>query len=133
MLKQFPSDKTNLFWFAGSKPSQLIFLLKLVSDFLENNPNKFLCINKVLSLSFSMLSISILHKNLKYKKNSNVKKNIQKHSTLSLIRVAYMSWSTRFLTVEACWGLFIFHSVSFSLKFLFLFNNRHGFFDFKMS
>ena len=32
-----------------------------ISAFLENNPNKFLYINKVQSLSFPMMSISILH------------------------------------------------------------------------
>ena len=39
----------------------LIFLVQLVSTFLGNNPNKSLYINKVQSLSFPMISISILH------------------------------------------------------------------------
>ena len=34
---------------------------------------------------------------------------------------------------ETCVGFFIFDSVSFLLKFIFLFSKIHGLFDFKMS
>ena len=43
-----------------------------------------------------------------------------------------MSWSTKFLSLKVFVGFFIFYSVSFLLKFTFLFNKKGGFFDFKL-
>ena len=45
----------------------------------------------------------------------------------------YLSWSTRFVPLKLCVGFSTFDSVSFLLKFIFLFNKMHGFFDFKTS
>ena len=39
-----------------------------------------------------------------------------------------MSWSARFFSAKVCWGFFIFDSVLFLLKFIFLFNKRYGVF-----
>ena len=39
-----------------------------------------------------------------------------------------MSWSARFFSVKVCWGFFIFDSVLFLLKFIFLFNKKYGVF-----
>ena len=44
---------------------------------------------------------------------------------------SYISWSTRFVS-QIC-GFSIFGSVSFLLKFVFLFNKMHELFDFKTS
>ena len=52
---------------------------------------------------------------------------------LLLICDSYMSWSTRFISLKLCVGFSIFDSVSFLLKFIFLFNKMHGLFDFKTS
>ena len=45
----------------------------------------------------------------------------------------YMNWSISFVSLALCVGFFIFDSVSFLLKFIFLFNKIHGIFDFKTS
>ena len=52
-------------------------------------------------------------------------------TVLLLIWDSYMSWSTRFVSLKLCVGFSIFDSVSFSLKFIFLFKKMHGLFDFK--
>ena len=52
---------------------------------------------------------------------------------LLLIWVSYKSWSTKFISLKLCLGFSIFDSVSFLLKFIFLFNKLHGLFDFKTS
>ena len=49
---------------------------------------------------------------------------------LLLIRDSYMSWSTRFISLKVCVGFSIFDSVSFLLKFIFLFKKKHELFDF---
>ena len=54
-------------------------------------------------------------------------------TVLLLICDSYMNWSTRFVSLKLCVGFSIFDSVSFLLKFIFLFNKMHGFFDFKTS
>ena len=43
------------------------------------------------------------------------------------------SLGTRLISLKLCVGVFIFDSVSFLLKFTFLFNKKHRFFDFKSS
>ena len=43
----------------------------------------------------------------------------------------YMSWSTKFVSLNPCVEFSIFDSVSFLLKFIFLFNKMHRLFDFK--
>ena len=48
-----------------------------------------------------------------------------------LIRNFYSSLSTKFISLKLCVGFSIFYSVSFLLKFIFLFNKKHGLFDFK--
>ena len=49
---------------------------------------------------------------------------------LQLIRVL-LNWNTRFVFLKLCVEFSIFASVSFLLKFIFLFNKIHGLFDFK--
>ena len=44
-----------------------------------------------------------------------------------------LSWSTRFVSLKLCVGISIFDSVSFLLKFIFLFSKMHGLFEFKTS
>ena len=46
---------------------------------------------------------------------------------------SYMTWNTSFVSLKLCVGFSIFHSVSFLLKFTFLFNKMHGLVDFKTS
>ena len=48
-----------------------------------------------------------------------------------LIRNFYSSLSTKFISLKLCVEFSIFYSVSFLLKFIFLFNKKHGLFDFK--
>ena len=50
---------------------------------------------------------------------------------LLLIHNSYTGWSTRFISLKVREGFFIFDSVLFLLKFIFLFNKKHGLFDFK--
>ena len=54
-------------------------------------------------------------------------------TVLLLICDSYKSWSTRFVSLKLCVGFSIFDSVSFLLKFIFLFNKMYGLFDFKTS
>ena len=51
------------------------------------------------------------------------------HHSLIFIWDSYM-WRTRFVSLKLCVGLSIFDSVSFLLKFSFLFNKKHGPLDF---
>ena len=60
-------------------------------------------------------------------------RELQLITVLLLICHSYMSWSTRFVSLKLCVGFSIFDSVSFLLKFIFLFNKMHGLFDFKTS
>ena len=57
------------------------------------------------------------------------------HTVLRFILIcdSYMSWSIRLISLKSCVGPSIFDSVSFFLKFIFLFNKIHELFDFKMS
>ena len=52
---------------------------------------------------------------------------------LLLICDSYMSWSTRSVSLKPCVEFSIFDSVLFLLKFIFLFNEMNGVFDFKTS
>ena len=54
-------------------------------------------------------------------------------TVLLLIHSSDTSWSTRFVSQKLFVGFAIFDYVSFSLNFIFLFNEKHGFSDFKMS
>ena len=54
-------------------------------------------------------------------------------TVLLLICDSYMSWSTRFVSLELPQGFSIFDSVSFLLKFIFLFNKMHELFGCKTS
>ena len=54
-------------------------------------------------------------------------------TVLLLIGDSYMSWSTRLVSVELCVGFFIFDSIPFLLKFIFLLNKMQRLFDFKAS
>ena len=58
---------------------------------------------------------------------------LQLITVLLLICNSYTSWSTWFISLKLCVGFSIFDSVSFLLKFIFLFNKKHGLFDFKTS
>ena len=60
-------------------------------------------------------------------------RELQLITALLLIRDSYMSWSTRFVSLKLCVGFSILDSISFLLKFIFLFNKKHGIFDFKTS
>ena len=44
-----------------------------------------------------------------------------------------MSWSTKFDSLKLCVGFSILDFASFLLKFIFLFNKKHGLFGFKIS
>ena len=48
-----------------------------------------------------------------------------------LICDSYICWSSRFVFLKLCVGFIIFDSVSFLLKFIFLFNKMQGLFDFQ--
>ena len=50
-----------------------------------------------------------------------------------IIYDSYMSWSTRFVSLNLCVGFPIFDSVFFLLKPILLFNKMRGLFDFKTS
>ena len=52
---------------------------------------------------------------------------------LLLICDSYMSWSTRSVSLKPCVEFPIFDSVLFLSKFIFLFNEMNGLFDFKTS
>ena len=58
-------------------------------------------------------------------------RELQLITVLLLIYGSYMNRSTRFVALKLCVGFSIFDSVSFLLKFIFLFNKIHGLFDFK--
>ena len=58
---------------------------------------------------------------------------LQLITVLLLIRNSYTSQSTRFISLKLFIGFSIFGSVPFLLKFTFLFNKKHGLFDFKTS
>ena len=60
-------------------------------------------------------------------------RKLQLITVLLLICDSYMNWSTKFLSLKLFVGFSIFDSSSFLLKFIFLFNKMHGFFDFKTS
>ena len=60
-------------------------------------------------------------------------RELQLITVLLLICDSYMSWSTSFVSLKLRVGFSIFHSVSFLLKFIFLFNKMHGHFDFNTS
>ena len=51
-------------------------------------------------------------------------------TVLLLICNSYMSWSTSFVSLWNCVGFSIFNSVTFLLKFIFLFNKMYGLFEF---
>ena len=58
-------------------------------------------------------------------------RELQLITVLILICNFYSSLSTKFISLKLCVGFSIFYSVSFLLKFIFLFNKKHGLFDFK--
>ena len=58
-------------------------------------------------------------------------RELQLITVLLLVCDSYMSRSTRFVYLKQCVRYFIFESVSFLLKFIFLFNKMHGLFDFQ--
>ena len=60
-------------------------------------------------------------------------RELQIITALLLIYNSYMSWNTRFVSLKLCVGFSIFDSLSFLLKFIFLFNKMHELFDFKTS
>ena len=60
-------------------------------------------------------------------------RELQLIAVLLLICDSYMSCSTRLVSLKLCVGLSVFNSVSFLLKFIFLFNKMHRFFDSKTS
>ena len=56
-----------------------------------------------------------------YNKCTLVFHELQLIDILLLIRDSHMSWNTKFISLKVCMGLSIFDSVSFLLKFTFLF------------
>ena len=52
---------------------------------------------------------------------------------LLLICYSYLRWSTSSVSIKLYVGFFIFDSVSFLLKFVFVFNKMRGLFGFKTS
>ena len=71
--------------------------------------------------------------NKRYKKCPLFLSRALTHYSFIFIYDSYMNWSTKFISLKLCVGFSIFYFVSFSLKFIFLFNKMHGLFDFKMS
>ena len=53
---------------------------------------------------------------------------LQLITVLLLICDSYMSWSTRFVSLNLCVAFSIFNSVWFLWKFIFLFNKMYGYF-----
>ena len=79
-----------------------------------------------------------LYIELKHKYEKTLQKNAifflsraQLITVLLLIRNSYTGWSTGFMYLKVRVGFSILDSVLFLLKFIFLFNKKHGFFDFK--
>ena len=87
--------------------------------------------------SMYILKVYWIHYRLRSNTNVNTKffsgKTIQKMSSyffrelqlvtvFLLIRGSYMSWNTRFVSLNLCLGFSIFDSVLFLIKFIFLFN-----------
>ena len=60
-------------------------------------------------------------------------RELQLTTVLLLIHDSYMSWNTKFVSLKVCVGFSISDSVMFLLKFIFLFNKKHGLFDFTTS
>ena len=58
---------------------------------------------------------------------------LQHITFLLLVFDSYTSWSTGFICLKYSMGFYIFDFASFFLKFIFLFNKKHGLFDLKMS
>ena len=58
---------------------------------------------------------------------------LQLITVLLLILDSYTNWRTRFISLKLCVRFTIFDSLSFLLKFLFLFCKNYGLFDFKTS
>ena len=90
---------------------------------------KYICSERL----FNTLYLELKHK---------YEKTLQKNATfflsraelitvLLLIRNSYTGWSTGFMYLKVRVGFSILDSVLFLLKFIFLFNKKHGFFDFK--
>ena len=52
-------------------------------------------------------------------------RELQLTTFLLLICDSYTSWSARIIFLKLCVGFSIFYSVSFLLKFIFLFNKKH--------
>ena len=72
--------------------------------------------------------------NKRYKKiHSPFFRELKLITALLLYYDSYMSWSTRFVSLNLLVGFSTFDSVLFLLKFSFLFNKMHGFFDCKSS
>ena len=71
-------------------------------------------------------------KNKRYKKCPFFSFASSNSSALLLICDSYMSKNTRVLSLKLCMGFVIFDSVSFSLKFIFLFDKMHGLFGFNI-
>ena len=88
---------------------------------------------------FNTLDIEIKYKHFLWTKQMLQKmhsfffRELQLITVLLLIRESYMSWSTRFVNPKVCVGFSIFDSVLYFLRFKFLFNKKHGLFDFKRS
>ena len=58
-------------------------------------------------------------------------RELQLITVFLLIRDSYTSWTTWFISLKLCVGISIFDYISFLLNFIFLFNKKHGLFDFK--
>ena len=160
-VKKFPSDNINgtkniLFFLSRTTThhsftfnlrflyelSRRFVSLKLCAEFTIFDSVSFLC------LFMSILKVYSIHYILRY--NTNVKKfpsdNINgtknilfflsrtttHHSFTFNLRFLY-ELSRRFVSLKLCAEFTIFDSVSFLLKFMFLFNKMHGLFDFKTS
>ena len=121
--------------------------LKAFDDF-KNKQKSFMKWYFLICKTMSILKVYSIHYILRY--NTNVKKfpsdNINgtknilfflsrtttHHSFTFNLRFLY-ELSRRFVSLKLCAEFTIFDSVSFLLKFMFLFNKMHGLFDFKTS
>ena len=60
-------------------------------------------------------------------------RELQLITVLLLIRDSYLTWSMRGVSLEVCVELSISDLFSFLLMFVFLFNKKYGYFNFKTS
>ena len=117
-------------------------ILKALDDF-ENRQQKSVYECFLIWKGIYILKVYSIHGTLRY--NPNIKKiSLQKmlsfflsrsptHHSFTFNLQFLCELKPKVLSLELCMGFSIFNSVSFLLNFIFLFNKKHGIFDFKTS